>query len=109
MTQLERERTKAQMARDQDDHQRRMRKELEDERKRLMDQENEARRRLEQMRRDLEERRLEWERRRREAESTKKDTPVPQTAPVQIRPPSKFRDLQPHFELKKSITSSKIQ
>ncbi|KAK6989192.1 hypothetical protein BgiMline_012394, partial [Biomphalaria glabrata] len=88
MTQLERERTKAQMARDQDDHQRRMRKELEDERKRLMDQENEARRRLEQMRRDLEERRLEWERRRREAESTKKDTPVPQTAPVQIRPPS---------------------
>ncbi|CAL1527885.1 unnamed protein product, partial [Lymnaea stagnalis] len=60
ISQLERERTKAQMARDQDDHQRRMRKELEDERRRLMDQENEARRRMEQMRRDLEMKRLEW-------------------------------------------------
>ncbi|XP_059168925.1 mitogen-activated protein kinase kinase kinase kinase 4-like isoform X2 [Physella acuta] len=88
VTQLERERTKAQLARDNDDYQRRMRRELEEERRRLMDQENEARRRMEQMRRDLENKRLEWERQRREAERAKKEKKLPKTPPVQIRPPS---------------------
>lgn len=41
-SQIERERSKAQLAKDNDDYQRRMRKELEDERRRLMDQENDV-------------------------------------------------------------------
>ncbi|CAG5123003.1 unnamed protein product, partial [Candidula unifasciata] len=88
ITQLERERTKAQLTRENDDYQKRMRKELEDERRRLMDQENEARRRMEQMARDLEERRREWERQMREAERAKQKIKLPKTEPITVRPPS---------------------
>ncbi|BFZ17087.1 hypothetical protein BsWGS_20128 [Bradybaena similaris] len=88
LTQIERDRSKAQLAKDNDDQQRRMRKELEDERRRLMDQENDARRRMEQMTRDLEARKREWERQMREAERAKQQVKVPKSAPITVRPPS---------------------
>uniref|UniRef100_A0A0B7A6I1 Centrosome and spindle pole-associated protein 1 C-terminal domain-containing protein n=1 Tax=Arion vulgaris TaxID=1028688 RepID=A0A0B7A6I1_9EUPU len=90
LSQMDRERTKIQMAKENDDYQRRMRNELKEERRRLMDQEDEARRRMEHMRRELEERRREWERQLRDAQRAKSEAKEvkPKTAPITIRPPS---------------------
>ncbi|KAL8606498.1 hypothetical protein ACOMHN_037729 [Nucella lapillus] len=80
MTQSEKDRIR----RENEDFQRRLRRDLEDERRKISDQENEARKRLEELRRQAEERRREAERERREAERLKnaaKPKPVPDQRP----------------------------
>ncbi|XP_012941081.1 uncharacterized protein LOC101863362 [Aplysia californica] len=89
ISQLEVERRKAQMAKDQDDQHRRLRREIDDERRRLADQESEARRRLEAMRRDLDDKRKEHDRQRLYAEKAKSVAiEAPKTAPLVVRPSS---------------------
>ncbi|XP_025111177.1 trichohyalin-like isoform X5 [Pomacea canaliculata] len=90
LSQMEAERARARMERDNEEFHRKLRKELDDERRKLQDQESEARRRMEEMRRQAEERRKEAERQRLEAERLKREAEtMPKAEPVKPRPESK--------------------
>ncbi|KAK7502204.1 hypothetical protein BaRGS_00006568, partial [Batillaria attramentaria] len=85
---MESDRIRVKMERDNDEFQRRLLRELENEKRKIQDQEAEARRRMEEMRREAEERRKEAERQRREAERLKKEAETrPKSDPP--RPASK--------------------